>query len=56
MQFCVLPILEVATKRHPLLAGKSIYIVLVPCCLWKCVPAAISGVVDIPEDRGYYLL
>ena len=27
-------------------AGKNIRIVLVPCCAWKCVPAAISSGVD----------
>ena len=28
-------------------AGKNAGLVLVPCCSWKCVPAAISGGVDI---------
>ena len=28
-------------------AGKSAGVDLVLCCMWKCVPAAISGGVDI---------
>ena len=31
-------------------AGRNTGIVLVPCRAWKCVPAAISGGVDISED------
>ena len=31
------------------LAGKNTGIALVPCCTWKCVPAAISGGVNISE-------
>ena len=30
-------------------AGKNAGIVLVPCRQWKCVPAAISGGVDISK-------
>ena len=37
-------------------AGKNTGIVLVPCCTCKCVPAAISGGVDISEVPGCYLL
>ena len=33
-------------------AGKNIGIVLVPCCGWKCVPAAISGGVDFLSSLG----
>ena len=27
-----------------------------PCCIWKCVPIAISGGVDISEVPGCHLL
>ena len=37
-------------------AGKSTAIVLVPYHAWKCVPAAISGGVDISEVPGCRLL
>ena len=37
-------------------AGKNSSVVLVPCCLWKCVPTAISGGVDIFEPPGCHLL
>ena len=37
-------------------AGKNTVIVLVPCCAWKCVPAAISHGVDISEVPGCHLL
>ena len=37
-------------------ADKNTGIVLVPCCTWKCVPAAISGVVDISKVPGCHLL
>ena len=37
-------------------AGKNTGVVLVPCCAWKCVSTAISGVVDIFEVPRYPLL
>ena len=33
-------------------AGKNSGLVLVPCRAWKCVPTAISGVVNISKVRG----
>ena len=36
--------------------GKNIATVLVPCHAWKCVPTAISGIVDISEVPGCCLL
>ena len=36
--------------------GKNIVIVLVSCREWKCVPAAISGCLDISEVPGCHLL
>ena len=37
-------------------AGKNTGIVLVACCTWKCVPAAISGGVDISEEPECHFL
>ena len=37
-------------------AGKNTGVVLVPCCACKCVPAAISSVVDISEVSGCHFL
>ena len=37
-------------------AGKNTGIVLVPCCMWKCVPTAILGGVDISEVPACDLL
>ena len=37
-------------------AGKNTRVVLVPFRAWKCVPTAISGVVDISEVPGCHLL
>ena len=37
-------------------AGKCTGILLVPCHVWKCVPTAISGGVDISEVPGCHLL
>ena len=37
-------------------AGKNTNIVLVPCRIWKCVPTATSGGVDISEVPGCHLL
>ena len=37
-------------------AGKNTGVVLVLCRVWKCVPTAISGVVDISEVPGCHLL
>ena len=37
-------------------SGKNTGIVLVPCCLCKCVPTAISGGVDIFKVPVCYLL
>ena len=38
------------------LVGKNTGIVLVPCCARNCVPAAISGGVDISKVTGCHLL
>ena len=32
--------------------GKNTGVVLVPCCTWKCVPAAFFGGVDISNVSG----
>ena len=37
-------------------AGKKARVVLVSCHEWKCVPRAISGVVDVSEVPGFHLL
>ena len=37
-------------------AVKNTWIVSVPCRGWKCVPAAISGNVDISKIPGCHLL
>ena len=37
-------------------AGKNTGIVLVPCCAWKCVLTAVSGVVHNSEVPGCHLL
>ena len=37
-------------------AGKNTGAVLMPCCAWKCVPTATSGVADISEVPGCHLL
>ena len=50
------PILEVATKSRTPLGGKNSGVVLMPLPLWKRVPAAIFGVVDIPKYSEYHLL
>ena len=36
--------------------GKNTGVVLVPCCAWTCVPAAISCAVDISMITGFHLL
>ena len=36
--------------------GKNTGVVLVSFCAWKCVPTAISGVANIFEVPGCYLL
>ena len=36
--------------------GKNTGVVLVPCCIWKCAPTAISGGVDISKVPGCHLL
>ena len=36
-------------------AGKNTRIILVPCCMWKGAPTAISGVVDTSEVPGCHL-
>ena len=38
------------------LAGKNTRLALVPCCPWKRLPTAISGVVDISEVPVCHLL
>ena len=37
-------------------AVKNTRIVLLSCCVWKCVPTAISGDVDISKVPGCHLL
>ena len=37
-------------------ADKNTRVILVPCCAWKCVPAAISSGVDISEVPECHLL
>ena len=41
--------MEVATKRLLYQQEKNTKVVLVPFCIWKCVPTAISGGVDISK-------
>ena len=36
--------------------GKNAGVVLVPCCAWKCVPAAMFCAVDISMFTGFHLL
>ena len=43
-------------QEATLSADKNIWIVLVSCYSWKCIPTAISGGVDILEVRGCHLL
>ena len=43
-------------QEASLSAGKNTGIVLVPCCLWKCVPTSISSGVDISNVPGCHLL
>ena len=43
-------------QEASLAAGENTGIVLVPCCVWKCVPTAISGGVDISKVPGCHLL
>ena len=43
-------------QEAPPSAGENTRVGLVPCCTWKCVPTAISGVVDISEVPGCHLL
>ena len=33
-------------------AGKNTGVILVVCCIWKCVPTAISGGAGISEVPG----
>ena len=49
---------ELESKDHEAspLASKNIGIVLEPCCVWKCVPTAISSSEDISEVPGCHLL
>ena len=35
-------------------AGKYTRVVLVPCCIWKCGPTAISGGMDISKVSGIH--
>ena len=37
-------------------AGKITKVVFVPCCVWKCVPTAPTGCVNILKVCGCYLL
>ena len=49
------PNLEVATRLlHQQV--KNTAVVLVPCHVWKCVPTATSGGMDICEVPGCHLL
>ena len=41
-----------SNQEASLLAGKNTRVVLVPFCIWKCVPTAISGGVDISKVPG----
>ena len=43
-------------QEASLSADKNIWIVLVSCYSWKCIPTAISGGVDISEVRECHLL
>ena len=43
-------------EASPSSAGKNTGIILEPCWVWKCVPTAISGGVDIFEAPGCQLL
>ena len=45
-----------SNQEAPPSADKNTKMVLVPCHSRKCVPAAISGGVDIPEVPGWHLL
>ena len=51
-----IPNIGVATKRLLHQWVKNTGVVLVPYHIWKCIPATISGNVDIPEVPRYYLL
>ena len=44
--------LENSDQKTSQSAGKNTGIVLKPCCIWKCVPTAISGGEDISEVPG----
>ena len=44
------------SQEASLSAGKSIRAVLVPCYSWKCVPLAISSIVNICKLPGCHLL
>ena len=44
--------LESSDQKTSQSAGKNTGIVLKPCCIWKCVPTAISGGEDISEVPG----
>ena len=48
--------LENSNQEASASAGKNTGIVLVPCCVWKCVPTTISGGVDISEVPGCHFL
>ena len=44
-----------SNKEASLSADKDIGIVLVSCCLWKCIPTSISGRVNISKVLGCHL-
>ena len=48
--------LENSNQEASVSAGKNTGIFLVPCCVRKCVPATISGGVDISEVPGCHFL
>ena len=48
--------LENSNQEASASAGKNTGTVLVPCCVWKCVPTTISVGVDISEVPGCHFL
>ena len=48
--------LECSDQNASPSVGKNTRVVLVPCCTWKCVAAAISSGVDISEVPGCHFL
>ena len=48
--------LGISLQEASLSAGENVGVVLVPCFVWKCVPAVISSGVDIFRVPGCHLL